>query len=306
MSVPERARAGAGARLGVDVGGTSVRAALVDPTGVLVSPLVDAPRSPDLISQLSSIYHDLTDSQSVVVAGAGLAVPGSVDPATGRIGSVPTAPALQGLDPADIRLGPGLPIRVCNDANAATIGEWTHGAAVGARHVVGLFAGTGVGCGVVIDGVLLTGSRGLAAEAGHLVVDPDGPPCPCGGQGCLEQFASGTAVARWYGEATGRSVPGAAEVARAARGGDPTARQAFERAARLLGVAAAGLANLFNPEVIVLGGGMAAAWDLLEADLTRAVARHTMPLTARGLRLAPGRLGRAAGVVGAAASAPAD
>ncbi|BAJ27917.1 putative sugar kinase [Kitasatospora setae KM-6054] len=293
------------ARFGADVGGTSVRAALVGADGALLTPLLDLPRSPDLIGQLADLYAESAEraGSSVTVVGAGLAIPGAVDPATGRIGSVPTAPALRGLDPAEVRLAPGLPLGVCNDANAAVLAERAYGAARGARHVVGLFVGTGVGGGVVVDGALLTGRAGLAAEIGHLVVDPDGPPCPCGGRGCLEQYASGTAIAAAYTAATGRSVTGAAEVALAARAGDPQARAAYAGAGRLLGVAAAGLANLFNPEAVVLGGGVAAVWDLFGDDLVRAVERHTMPLTRRGLRVAPGRLGRAAGVLGAALAA---
>ncbi|GAB3939239.1 ROK family protein [Kribbella albertanoniae] len=282
------------ATIGIDVGGTSVRAALVDAGGRLRGPLTDVPRAGDLIGQLRTIRAELDGSTGSV---AGIAVPGSIDPRSGRIGSAPTAPALVGLGEDDLDSS-----HLCNDANAALLAEWRHGAAAGVQNVIGLFSGTGVGGGVIVDGSLLVGARGLGGELGHLVLDPAGPVCGCGGNGCLEQFASGTAIARWYAERTGNQRS-TAEVARAARAGDAAAAQAFAVAGGWLGVGAAGLANIFNPEMIVVGGGVAAAWDLVEAAFGQAVRVHTMPMIRDGLQVRVGELGRAAGVIGAAAAA---
>jgi glucokinase len=295
--------------IGFDVGGTSVRAALVAPQRGTVGPVIDDVREGDVLEQLAATYTRLTDAAAlrpVQVLAAGVAIPGSLDRRTGLIASAPTSLELVGLDPGTIRLGTVGTVRFVNDANAALHAEQEHGAARGARDVVGIFVGTGVGGGAVVGGRLLIGSVGVAGEIGHMVIAPDGPCCPCGGQGCLEQLASGTAIARRYRQRTGRDVDGARDVALAARAGDSCAIEAFHRAARYLGVAVATLANLMNPEVVVVGGGVAAAWDLFGEDLTRTAMHHTMPLAARGLRIVPAALGRLSGVIGAAllASSP--
>ncbi|MET9882633.1 ROK family protein [Streptomyces sp. NPDC006430] len=293
-----------GLRLGFDVGGTNVRAGLVRADGTLAAPLYDVPREGDLIRQLADAaeeFHAAARRAGRSIAGAGIALPGSLDPDTGVVSSAPGAVELLGLDPRDIVLGPVTVTHVVNDADAALLAEWCHGAARGARHAVGVFAGTGIGGGAVVDGRPLLGATGLAGEVGHLPLVPDGPDCPCGGTGCLEQAASGTAVARWYVVRAGRKLPGgAAEVAAVARGGDRLAQQAFAEAGAWLGVGVAALVNLLNPQVVVVGGGMAAAWDLFGAVLEDTARRRAMPLPARAVRIVPGTLGRAAGVIGAA------
>ncbi|MFK0050408.1 ROK family protein [Streptomyces sp. NPDC090741] len=292
-----------GLMLGVDIGGTGLRAGLVRADGSSPVPLVDVPRGPDLRGQLAEIAGGLLGPAAAAgmrVTGAGIAVPGHLDPRTGLVSSAPGAEDLLGLDPRDIDLGPVQVTHVVNDANAALIGEWLHGAARGARSALGVFVGTGVGGGLVAGGALFTGSSGTAGEIGHLPLLPDGPRCPCGGRGCLQQLASGTAVARWYGERTGQAVAGAAAVAAAARAGDRLAQEAFARAGEWLGVGIATALNLLNTEIVVVGGGVAAAWDLLGPRLTRTANRLTMPATAAACRIVPTALGRRAGVVGAA------
>jgi glucokinase len=292
--------------IGIDIGGTSLRAGLVRSDGSLVSAITDVPRSDDIVEQLGAVADDLlvlaADAAGDIVA-AGVAIPGSVDPRTGRVGSAPTAPALIGLDPRDIKLGPVGRPAICNDANAALTGEWRFGAAVGRPNCIGLFSGTGVGGGAIVDGRLMTGTTGVAGEMGHLVVDPAGPACPCGGRGCLEQFGSGTAIAAWYGARSASRPAGAAQVAELARAGDALAVEAFAVAGHSLGIAVASLANVFNPGIVVIGGGVTAAWDLLEDSLHAAVRTHAMPLARRQLGISVGALGRAAGVIGAAVSA---
>ncbi|MGK5728141.1 ROK family protein [Streptomyces sp. URMC 124] len=293
----------AGLTLGVDIGGTSVRAGLVRADGEMPGPFLDVPRAPDLPRQLAAMADGLIGSASAAglrVTGAGIAVPGSLDPRTGLVSSAPGAEDLLGLDPAGIDLGPVDVTHVVNDADAALVGEWWYGAARGARSALGVFVGTGVGGGVIAGGELLVGSTGMAGEIGHIPLLPDGPPCPCGGHGCLQQLASGTAVARWYAERTGESVRGASEVAAAAREGDRLAQEAFARAGQWLGTGVATALNLLNAEVVVVGGGMAAAWDLFGSLLTRTARRLAMPGTASACRIVPAALGRRAGVVGAA------
>ncbi|MGI8664475.1 MAG: ROK family protein [Jatrophihabitans sp.] len=290
--------------IGVDVGGTSVRAGVMRRSGELLGPLLDLRREADIESQLDQIAGVLTElatAASTRIVATGLALPGSIDPLTGRLSSAPTAPALLDWNPHCGVLAQAGAVRLLNDANAALLGEWHFGTARGSADVVALFVGTGTGADVIINGEMLVGSRGIGGELGHIVVAPGyGPDCPCGGSGCLEQLASGTAIARRYAELSGQLADGSASVAEAALRGDLAAQQAFAEAGRWLGLAAASLANIFNPQVIVIGGGAAAAWDLLAPTSRAAVERHTMPLAAQGLQVRPGSLSRNAGVIGAA------
>lgn len=286
---------------GFDVGGTSVRAALVAADGRLVGPTIDEPRRPDALGQVRDLRERLVagaaaDGRSV--ARTGLCVAGSVEAGTGRIASAPTAPALVGLRPGEPGSGLGIDA-LANDANAALVGEWRFGAARGVGDAVGIFVGTGVGGAAITAGRQLLGASGVALEAGHIVVDPDGPSCGCGGAGCLEQVASGTALARRFAGTTGGPADARA-AARAARAGDPDAVRLFADLGRRLGVAVATMANLFNPEVVVVGGGVADVSDLFLEDLRAAAHRHMTTVTGRDARIVVGGLGRFAGVAGAA------
>jgi glucokinase len=289
-------------RIGIDIGGTNLRAALVRPDGGLAGRFVDTPRQADIRAQLDLVTGDLlaeAEAAALRTTGLGIAIPGSVDPATGTVASAPNAPDLIGWGPGPLGGIGAADVRLFNDANAALLAEWRVGAASGAEHVVGLFVGTGIGGAVIIGGRLLIGAHGVGAELGHLPLDAaSGPGCGCGGSGCLEQLSSGTAIARRYAELRGSGAYDAAAVAAAAMAGDGAARQAFAEAGRWLGTAVAGLANIFDPEVVVIGGGVSAVWDLFEPAMTTAVRRHAMPAVAGTLRVVRGTLGRHAGVVG--------
>ncbi len=285
-----------------------MRAAIVSERGRLVGSPVDEPRQPDAVAQVRTIRAHLASEgrrHGVTLSRLGLSLAGSVDVRTGRIGSAPTAPEIVGLAPR--ALGPGLEIdAVANDADAALWGEWRHGVAVGTRNAVGVFVGTGLGGAVIVDGKPLRGSSGVAAEMGHMVVAPDGPVCGCGGNGCLEQFASGTALERRFAELTGDREADGKAIARAAHAGLPAARAVFDELGGRLGVAIATLANVFNPEIVVVGGGVSAVSGLFMNTLHAAVDRHTMAMARRDLRISIGSLGRFAGVIGAAAMAGAE
>jgi glucokinase len=210
----------------------------------------------------------------------------------------------------------GLPVFVDNDANAAVWGERTFGCCPGADDVVMLTLGTGIGSGVVANGRLVRGATGAGAELGHIVVDPSGPPCPCGLRGCLEQLASGTAIARLAhlalgadpdsaitafagpgGEVTGESV------SKAAREYDQTARDVLRKAGTALGIGLSNVANVFDPELIVLGGSVVNAGEPYLGAARDQLARMTKAQRRRAMRLDVARLGGDAGVVGAAALA---
>jgi glucokinase len=208
----------------------------------------------------------------------------------------------------------GLPVFVDNDANLAALAEQRLGAARGFRNVVMLTIGTGIGSGVVIDGRLFRGSTGAAAEIGHMTIDHDGPPCQgtCPGRGCLEVMASGTAIAR-EGTDAGRRDPGSAlgravaqrgvvtgeEVTALALTGDEAACSVMAAIGRSLGAGLASVVNIFEPEAIVIGGGAAAAGDLLLDPAREVVAQRALRPSRDNVRIVPAAFGEEAGMVGA-------
>ncbi len=289
--------------VGIDLGGTHARVAVVDAGGRILARRKEATRPEEgpqaVIRRLARAVRDLlaappAERAAAALVGVGLATPGPVDARRGVIVTTPNLPGWREVPAAGLLAAElGLPVRHLRDANAALLGEAWLGAARGCRDVVLLTLGTGIGGAALVGGRLLGGRDGFAGEFGHLTVDPDGPACGCGNRGCLEALASGTAIRRRTGR-DGR------EVFAAARGGEPEALAVVSGVADALGMGLAGLANAFNPERIVLGGGMAAEWDLL---VPRAVAemrrRAFAPVTA-GLEVVPARLGDDAGVLGAA------
>jgi glucokinase len=206
------------------------------------------------------------------------------------------------------------PVVVDNDGNCAAIGETWVGAAVGCRHVVCLTLGTGVGGGLVLDGRVYRGAHGVGAEVGHLVVAADGEPCSCGGRGCLEAYASGTAVARMARSrltndtATastlrelGSNVLRAEDVTEAAAAGDTLAREILAEAGRMLGCGLTSLVHLLEPELVIVSGGLAEAGDLILAPARAELRRRAFPASVRHVKVLPAKLGNDAGLVGAAA-----
>ena len=301
--------------LGIDIGGTNCKGALVSENGSL-SRRAEIPTRPgdgtDTVLELAQrLLKDVTD-EGLSAQAIGVGAAGFVD---SRDGSVSFSPNLAYGDPQverAVRDRFSLPTTVANDANAAAWGERQAGAAKGFDHVALVTLGTGVGGGFIVDGKLLTGATGAGAEFGHTVIDPDGPACPCGLAGCVEQFVSGTAIARTAVEAVARYPDSsikdfamgepvtAVHVARAAREWDEAAREVLGRAGRYLGIALSNIVNLFEPEVIVIGGSVAeagepflgAARDRLNSMLDQ---QHRRPV-----RLERARLGNDAGIVGAA------
>ncbi|MCH7999512.1 MAG: ROK family protein [Chloroflexi bacterium] len=246
------------------------------------------------------------------LAGLGIASPGAVDVVRGIVPNAPQLPGWQDVPLARLleeRFG--LPTLLENDASAAALGEHRFGAGRGSRHMLYITVSTGVGGGIIIDGDLYRGKSGAAGEMGHVIIDMNGPACGCGARGCLESLASGTAIAK-RGEELAESGdspilarlrkeegPVTAEMMeRAATMGDAASREAFRQAGHYFGVALAGFVNVFDPEVIVIGGGVAKAGDLLleQARVTMESLAMTQPL--KGVRLAVSELGEFAGAMG--------
>ena len=215
----------------------------------------------------------------------------------------------------------GLPVHIDNDTNLAVLAEQRYGAARGANHVVLLTLGTGIGGGLVLDGRLYRGSMGAGAELGHMVVDLDGPRCQgnCPNRGCLEAVCSGTAIGRegleaarlapgsalWLAMTDGQDITGAL-VSELAKAGDPTAGRVIERAGRRLGVGIANLVNIFNPEVVVVGGGAVGAGELLLTPARKVLGERALRPSRDVVRVVPAHFGPEAGMLGAAVLALAD
>jgi len=275
--------------LAADIGGTSLRAALVNDEGRILARR-EAPTPPDPLdglARLRSLWNELgrAEARAVVIAGG-------IRRKTGEITQSPNLPQWEGVP-----LGRELGCEVLNDANGALLGEAWMGGLRGTNAAILLTLGTGVGGGLLLDGRLWSGATGCAGELGHVAVRPDGPRCGCGSSGCLEVYASGTAVAKAAG------TPDAKEAERRARAGDAKAKAAFDTAADALGVVLAGLVNAFNPEAIALGGGMAGAFELLAPRIEAAIAARAFKLAREGLLLVPAKLGNDAGLLGAARAA---
>ena len=241
-------------------------------------------------------------AQGHPIAGVGIGSPGPLDAARGVVVHAPT---LRGWDDvplvalASARLG--LPVRIDNDANVAALAEWRFGAARGLRHMVYVTVSTGIGGGIILDGKLLHGRNSLAGEIGHMSITETPIPCPCGGLGCWEALASGSALGRRATEA-GLIAEGpvtAREVAQRAEAGDETALRLLMEEARYLGIGFANLLHLYAPEMIVVGGGVSACLPAMHAEILDVIRRRAMPAY-RDVPIVAARLGTQAGVIGAA------
>jgi glucokinase len=302
--------------LAIDVGGTKLAAGVVTTDGTIaVERRTATPggRSADaetLWSALLRLVREVLDAAGrPPLAGLGVGCGGPMTWPAGEVSPVNIlgweAFPLRALLTAEFGDSGRLPVRLHNDAICLAAAEHWRGAARGHPHALGMVVSTGVGGGLVLGDRVVDGSSGNAGHIGHLVVDPDGPLCPCGNRGCLEIVASGTAVARWAVEQGWRPPAGTAgsarEVAAAALAGDPVATAAFDRAGRMLGRGIAAAVTLVDVSVVAIGGGVAQSGDLLFAPLHAGYARNARFPYARAARIAPAALGAAAGLIGAAA-----
>jgi glucokinase len=305
--------------IGVDVGGTGTKGAIVNSDGDI---LVRSQRATDVHAGTKTIISVVDDLLSQATAmdvelnAIGIGAAGFIDAATG---SVTLSPNLEYGDPhvADALHGrTSLPVVVDNDANAAAWGERTFGCAKGCDDVSLVTLGTGIGSGFIAEGRLIRGFSGAGAELGHTIVDPDGPRCGCGLRGCLEQLASGKAIARLAREAVAKDPDSliledvgsteeirSEDVSRAAAENDETARAVLRRAGRSLGIGLSNVVNLFDPEVIVLGGGLVQIGEPYLGPARDQLFKMTTEQKRRARRLDVTALGHDAGILGAAALA---
>ena len=301
--------------IGLDVGGTKVLGIAVDPAvpGTVVAE--DRVATPDGGAGLVDTLLELVDSLGISPASIGVGVPGLVD----RAGTLHMGPHLRRMNEVPLaRLlaeRSGVPTRVDNDANCHAVGELTVGAATGASEVLMITLGTGIGAGIITAGELLRGANGFAGEPGHMIVEPNGPPCPCGKRGCWERFASGTGLGRLARDAASGGRLDAAvalaggdpeavrgeHVTASARSGDAESQAVLDSLAGWIALGLANLVNVLDPAIIVIGGGLVEAADLLLPEVEARFAALVMAGERRpAIPIVPAALGERAGAIGAA------
>jgi glucokinase len=293
--------------LGVDIGGSKVAAGPVDSAGSFVG---DPVVRPTVVRETEAFVEDLLvtikkarrqGEAGGVVAGIGLACAGTVDQSAGVVVTSPHLPLTMFPLAARVAEATGLPVVLENDANAAVWAECHRGAASGLRHVIMLTLGSGVGGGMVLDGRLIRGAHGAAGELGHVLFEAHGETCRCGARGCLETFLSAKAVERIAFRTVGLFERGAftgEALGPLARDGELSARTALNEFGYWLGVACANLANIFDPEMIVIGGGLGNLGELILEPARKVVAERTLPPARDQVQLVQAGLGGLSGMIG--------
>jgi glucokinase len=275
----------------VDLGGTNLRIVAVAEAGKMLEKVT---LSTEVAKGREVVVEDLVRAIGEVrekckgrgeLRGIGAGVPGLIDAETGRVVKSPNLPGWEEFDvKGDIERQLGATVILENDANVAALGEQWLGAGKGTESLCMYTLGTGVGGGLIFDGKLWRGWNGMAAELGHCNVEPEGHECPCGSRGCLEQYASATAVVRMAKEALSMRAPSqmrdgkeltSLKVYECAMQGDAVARQVFERVGRALGRAIADMINAINPPLFVIGGGAASAWEAFAPSMMDEVRKRS-------------------------------
>lgn len=309
--------------LAADIGGTKILAVAATARGKILARhyvATAAAQGPEaVVRRLIQALRQVGNSSPGIppsAAGIGIAVAGLINSEEGMVISSPNLPGWKDM-PLKERLERelGLETYLINDANAAALGEHRFGAGQGVKNLIFITVSTGIGGGIILGGKLYSGATGMAGEVGHMTISVDGPPCHCGNWGCLESLASGWAVAREARQA----ILGGAETSLRARGklesitaemvfqaaekGDALAAEIIQKAASYLGVGLASLVNLFNPNLIIIGGGLSKMGERLFAPAQRVMMERAFAPPAQAVRVVPAALGGDAGVLGAVAYA---
>ena len=302
--------------VGIDLGGTQLRVAVADDRGrlrTIVREPTEARRGRRHVIDriVSAVERALEEDGTPVrqVGALGIGLPGPVDPAAGLVISPANLPGFHNV-PLNRILTRETKIRsfLHHDAHLAALGEHRRGAARGASELIYVTVSTGIGAGLILGNQPYAGAHGIAGEVGHIVVQPGGPRCRCGNDGCVEAIASGTGIAQAAARLGpenpdsllhGMEAPTAADVVRAAREGDELAASILDTAGRYLGIALGTLVNLFNPQVIVLGGSVLKSGGLLLQPMRRAMIASSWAASRKGLRIVRPALGDDVGLIGA-------
>jgi glucokinase len=303
--------------IGVDLGGSHLAAGIVDPSGKILElkeTAIDKFASPETtLKAIASTVKALLD-KGVGVCGVGLGLPGNHDSVHGITRFSPNFPSWNNVSVTPyLSQALGIPVFMLNDVRVATLGEFHFGAGKHVENMVMMAIGTGIGGGVVVKGELLIGLQESAGEIGHMTIFPNGPLCNCGNHGCLEALASGPAIAARGADALLRGQSAklkeriktidqltARIIAEVAHDGDEAATRILEEAGEAVGIAIADLAAILNPELFIIGGGVAQAGKPLYAGIESALAKRLKIFPANAVSIVPASLGVRAGLIGAA------
>jgi len=311
--------------LGIDIGGSKILTAVVDSQGEMLSSdesITHAIKGSEAVIQsiLDSAHRALEQAGATIseICAIGVGAPGISSPEAGILFTSPNLPGWRDVPLRDIMQEKlGKKTFLTNDANAAALGEFYFGAARGTRNFIYITLSTGIGGGIIIDGKIYTGAIGAAGEVGHMTIDDNGPICNCGSKGCWEMLASGTALAREakhrikegvrtsilkYAEGDVEKVT-AQVIHSAAEQGDNLAKELIARTGYYVGVGLANLINIFNPELIIIGGGLSNIGDILLQPAFKTAGERAYKEAFQAVRFASAELGRNSGVIGAAAFA---
>ena len=309
-------------RIGIDVGGTNVKIALVDDNGKIIYsnsvPTYAKMGYEYTVNNIKQAIKDLmkeTNTTPSDIEGIGFDFPGQVDCKTGVVKLAPNIPGWVNVPIAQmIEDEFHIPTRIDNDVRCAALGELKFGAGRGCENFICITVGTGIGSGIVINGKVVRGATNAAGELGHIKLQMNGGPiCGCGGTGCLEAFASGPAIvamAQEYikgGKSTKFREMAAVEggeitpymVAKAAEEGDPVAKRIFEIVGEYIGIGLTSVINLLNPERVIIGGGVAESGELLLGPIRKTIKERAMVVAGNAVEIVPAQLGNSAGVIGA-------
>ena len=306
--------------IGVDLGGTNLRTAIVGSDGEILDKHKEATRAVDGWMRVVARLVDNINRQLEIgaqrgskVFAVGVGAPGVILVDKGIVVKSPNFPDWNNLPlKAELEKALNIPVFIENDANAAALGEKWRGAGQNIRSMIHLTLGTGVGGGIILDNKIWHGADGMAGEIGHMTLIPDGRQCSCGNTGCLEMYASARGIVQSYQEELEKQKLHKAEalkevtsekVYQAAREGDAVARRVMKDMGRMLGIGIASLINIFNPERVVIGGGVKDAWPLFIGATHEEIMKRAFQVPAERTEIVPSSLGDDAGMVGAAAVA---
>lgn len=306
-------------KIGIDVGGTNVKFALISPKGEILYSNSSPTRSEmgyeytvNNIKQAISTLMSETNSSNKNIGGIGFGFPGQIDYKNGIVVNLPNISGWNNVHIAEIiQKEFGIETKIDNDVRCATLGELNYGAGKGCENLICITVGTGIGAGIVINGKLVRGATNTAGEIGHIKLFPNSQKlCGCGDYGCLEAYVSGPAIVEMaedyikggkstkYREMSENKEITPYIVAKAGEAGDMVAKKIFNFMGEYLGTGLASVVNLLNPEKIIIGGGVAEAGDLLINPLKETLLKRAMPIPAQAVQIVPAKLGNNAGVIG--------
>ena len=307
-------------RIGVDVGGTNIKIALVDFEGKIVYSNTTPTRA-ELgyeagVNSIKQAIRDLmteTNASAESIEAIGFGLPGQIDYKEGIVKNLPNIPGWINIPLAKmIEDEFSIPTRLDNDVRCAALGELNFGAGQGCENLICITVGTGIGSGIVLNGKLVRGASNAAGEIGHIKLSIDeGPLCGCGDYGCFEAYASGPAIVTLakeyisggksakYKEMASDGIITPYIVAQAALQGDAVSIQIFKQIGKIIGVGLASVVNLLNPEKIIIGGGVADAGEILLEPIRRTITDRAMPIQSSTVKVVPAQLANTAGVIGA-------